>query len=373
MDKIFYNKSRINKILVCTSAAMLFVTAPAISVYAAENTTQNAGTPAETPVPQESQPATVPSDSTTSAAENIPTQTTTDQNVAPQAPADTTTATPQPEPSSQDSFEVTPMQGTFYVIPQKGLNIRSGPSTTYASLGKLKYGQSVSVTGKTADNWYQIQYSNGIGYILADYVSATPVASTENPVVANPVEENPVTAPTAAEENPDPGISEDTPPAALPDNESVAEPQTEDDSPADNFIEVTSPLLGTPILVVIAIAILGVLAMICYSVYSLFRKDNDAADEDDLYSDDEYYEDDPYSDDEYYEDNSYADDEYYEDNPYSDDEYYEDDSYSDDEYYEDDQYPDDEYYEDDQYPDDEYYEDTQYPDDEYYEDNDNRY
>ena len=50
------------------------------------------------------------------------------------------------------------------------VNLRSGPSTAYTSLGVLPVGTSVTVTGK-ADNWYKVSYNGAAGYIRSDYVS----------------------------------------------------------------------------------------------------------------------------------------------------------------------------------------------------------
>ena len=90
------------------------------------------------------------------------------------------------------------MQSTVYAATQNGLNVRSGPSTKHSKIGTLKYGQEITLTGKTADNWYQIKYAGTVGYILADYVSSTPLTGTEQPD-----NESPVTESTALEETPD--------------------------------------------------------------------------------------------------------------------------------------------------------------------------
>lgn len=347
MYQAFHHKKRAGKIIAYLSSAILFAAAPALSVSAAETPTQNAGAPAETPALPESQPAVNAAPAGTP-DNTLPAQTAPGQETAaPQTPADTTAIPPQtptdpapqpePAPAAQD-FEVAPMQGTFYVIPQKGLNVRSGPSTDYASQGTLKYGQAVTVTGKTANNWYQIQYSGAVGYVRADYVSAEPVASAEPSV-----SENPAAGDLPASENPDSEIRDDAPA-----DSSGSEAQDEDDN-AESVTEKTSDLFGAPVIIVLGIAILGVLAMICYSVYSLFKRDND----------DGYYEDGQYDDDGYYGDTQYSDDEYYEDEQYIDDEYYED------EYYENGQYSDDEYYENEQYSDDGYYENGYYEEEPY--------
>lgn len=184
----------------------------------------------------------------------------------------------------------------------------------------------------------------------------------------------PVSTQELAAGNPDENTQQ-TPQTGESDNETGSGTQTEDDSSEEESTAIISSLVGTPVFIILAVAIAGVLALIGYSVYSLFRKDDDTPDE---YSEDEYYEDDQYYDDEYYEDGQYYDDNYYEDGQYYGDEYYEDELYYDDNYYEDGQYYDNGYYEDsgeyyeenEEYPDDEYYEENEeYYEDEYYEEN----
>lgn len=351
MDKTFY-KHKLKKVIAYTSTAIIFAVSPALSVCAAEtnaqqetisipaeipdNTTSGTDTPPTQtdPLPQTPADTTVPTPQIP--ADPIP--------VTPQAPTDTTTVTPLPEPgpADQDTVEITPMQSTVYAASAKGLNVRSGPSTTHSKLGTLKYGQEITVTGKTADNWYQIQYAGGIGYVLADFVSPTPPANAQTP----------------APETPDTNTVE-TPPDESPDDVLNSEPQSEGTPSEGGNTAVISRLIETPVVVGLVAAIIGVIALIAYSVYSLFKKDTNAGDE---YYEDEYCEDDdPYSDDNYYDDELlYPDDEYYEENePYPDDECYEGNEYDTD------QYSDDNYYEDDNpYSDDEYYESNmQYSDD----------
>ena len=142
--------------------------------------------------------------------------------VPPEAPSDTVTITPLPNPADQGTFDVTPMQSTVYAASQKGLNVRSGPSTSHSKLGTLKYGQEITVTGKTSDNWYQVQYSGSVGYVNADFVSDTPPVSTQTPDVQVPAAENPVPDNPGTEPEPVPPVEE-------PDTETDSEAQTDDE------------------------------------------------------------------------------------------------------------------------------------------------
>ena len=371
------------KTILYVSAAMLFAAAPAQPVLAAEVIPQTPETPAETP----SQPAdtTTPAETpgnTTAPGTQPPSDITVvppavDANGTPLPPTDIGTpsvdanGTPLPTPADPGTPSVTPMQSTVYAASPKGLNVRSGPSTAHDKLGTLQYGQEITVTGKTADNWYQIQFSGGVGYVLADYVSATPVANTQKPDTGTSDANTAV--PPAAENPENPGTNAtENPPAAIPDNEPAsAVPDEEDSTSGETYNEVTSRLLGAPIIILLTVAVLGVLAMICYSVYSLFKREPEN-DEDAYDDEDEQYDEDPYVDDGYDELEPYSDED--EDDEYPGEEYPED-EYPDSEY-PDDEYPDERYSDDwydraEQDPDDEYYgDDETYPDDEYCEDND---
>ncbi len=272
-------KNIYKKAILYVSAAMLFAASPVQPVLAAEVIPQAPETPAET----SSQPADGTTPAETPGNTTVPgTQPPSDITVVapsedatgtPQPPSDDATGTPLPTPADPGTPSVTPMQSTVYAASPKGLNVRSGPSTAHSKLGTLQYGQEVTVTGKTADNWYQIQFSGGVGYVLADYVSATPVASTQKPDTGTSDANTAV--PPAAENPENPGTdATENPPDAIPDNEPAsAVPDEEDSTSGENYNEVTSRLLGTPIIILLTVAVLGVLAMICYSVYSLFKRE----------------------------------------------------------------------------------------------------
>lgn len=60
--------------------------------------------------------------------------------------------------------------GMALAVTGNAVNIRSGPGTNYASLGKVNKGDKLFSIGKS-DNWYQVEYGNGTGYIIEDYVT----------------------------------------------------------------------------------------------------------------------------------------------------------------------------------------------------------
>jgi stage II sporulation protein D len=51
-----------------------------------------------------------------------------------------------------------------------GVNIRSGPATSYSVLGTVSKGTSLTITGKSG-SWYQVKYGSQTGYISGDYFS----------------------------------------------------------------------------------------------------------------------------------------------------------------------------------------------------------
>ena len=372
MDNTISVQKILKKVIIYTSAATIFTGTPAMTVSAAETIFQSESpsVPTETPGSSSADTVVPPAQTNTQTpVESTP--------VPPEAPSDTVTITPLPNPADQGTFDVTPMQSTVYAASQKGLNVRSGPSTSHSKLGTLKYGQEITVTGKTSDNWYQVQYSGSVGYVNADFVSDTPPVSTQTPDVQVPAAETPVPDNPGTEPEPVPPVEE-------PDTETDSEAQTDDDSSEEGYTAVASHLIGTPVYIVLAAAIAGVLALIGYSVYSLFKKDNDSSDD---YCEDDYYEDEPFSDEEFFEDEPYSDEEFSENSEqlsdeefsddneqFSDEEYFEDnDRFSDEEYFEDnDQFSDKEYFEDnDRFSDEEYFEDSeQFSAEEYFEDND---
>lgn len=323
MKKRFY---KAKKIILYTTAALIFYATP-LSVFAAETNTLPAesipvqNTPVES-TPTENNPAeNIPAESTpventpteSSPAENTPTESvpvtppstepplvqkpdesqspteipSTDASntesvpnpTLPQLPSDITTTPPeQPsikppaseDSSSQDSFNVTPMSGIYYATTK--LNVRSGPGQSHKKLGTLKQGQEITITGKTTNNWYQIEYSGNAAYVSAEFLSNTPLNGADTSVTVTP-------------SSPDTTISDDE--ANVPDDmdsDLASDMQTEENT-EENYSESSGSLFGTPVVVGLAIAIFAVLALICYSVYSFFRKDSSTTEE---YEDESY-------------------------------------------------------------------------------------
>ena len=343
-------KNKYAKAILCFSTAVL-LTAPTQSVFAAEETAQTPSAPIEsTPaenIPVESTPvesapieSVSPVESASSeesqsnaASESAPIESATSEesktdssSAAP--PSGDNTAKPQPDSSNNVSAEndikITPLQGTFYAAVET-LNVRSGPSTKHNKIGHLEYGQEFTVTGKTADNWYQIQYSGSHGYVSAQFVSDTPLISTGVSDTEAPAE---------------------TTPAVETQIEPISEPESdEEDSTDETYIETVTNLFGTPVVIALALAILGVLSLITYSVIGLFKKEGISEDYD-VY-DDEYYDD----EDTYRDNNSFNaeyddnyDEEVYDDEDFDDASYNEEIFDENEEYYGEDEEYNEDYY-----------------------------
>ena len=118
----------------------------------------------------------IQSGGTTTAAETTAETTTAATTTA------TTTTTPHPD-------------GMTTGWSTDSVNIRTGPGTEYYAIGGLHVGEQVTILGKEGD-WYQISFANGpdgVGYVNAQYISATLVTTTVPPATA------PETTTTAAQ------------------------------------------------------------------------------------------------------------------------------------------------------------------------------
>ena len=92
------------------------------------------------------------------------------------SPSNTTPASDSPASQSPSgSGSVAGKTGTV-VNASGGLNVRSGPGTSYKKIGSLSNGNPVTIVEEAANGWYKITYS-GIGgattegYVLGTYIS----------------------------------------------------------------------------------------------------------------------------------------------------------------------------------------------------------
>lgn len=138
------------------------------------------------------------------------------------------------------------------------VNVRKGPSTDYDKIGTVRVGETIPVTGETADGWYRVTYQGQEGYIYGKYMT---VQQTEAP----------------ADNNPQDG--DGTAPGELPEKEG-----------------------GFSALKLVAIVF--IIIVIIIMIFLTIRSMRQTVDEDDSYEDDE----DEYEDEEDYEDDEDGED-----------------------------------------------------------------
>ncbi len=168
---------------------------------------------------------------------------------------------------SASGYEVKDTSLTCYVNSEKGLNVRSGPSTDYSVIGTLSNGSKIEVTGESG-GWYRFDYNGKDGFVATKYTTAQ--ASDSNGSNAAAADDN-TTSSTAA---------------------------------ADGDSESKLAIFDDSTLVYLALAIVVVVILILISVYGFFKKSPSEYEED--YEDgypnehdkDEYHD----EDEEYYED-----------------------------------------------------------------------
>lgn len=167
---------------------------------------------------------------------------------------------------SASGYEVKDTSLTCYVNSEKGLNVRSGPSTDYSVIGTLSNGSKIEVTGESG-GWYRFDYNGKDGFVATKYTAAQ--ATDSNGSNAAAADDN-TTSSTAA---------------------------------ADGDSESKLAIFDDSTLVYLALAIVVVIILILISVRGFFKKAPSEYEED---YEDEYPDEDEgnYSgeDEEYYED-----------------------------------------------------------------------
>lgn len=167
---------------------------------------------------------------------------------------------------SASGYEVKDTSLTCYVNSEKGLNVRSGPSTDYSVIGTLSNGSKIEVTGESG-GWYRFDYNGKDGFVATKYT--TTQATDSNGSNA----------------------------AAADDN------STSSTDAADGDSESKLAIFDDSTLVYLALAIVVVIILILISVRGFFKKAPSEYEED---YEDEYPDEDKgnYSgeDEEYYED-----------------------------------------------------------------------
>lgn len=88
-----------------------------------------------------------------------------------------TSSAPSTTTNTSNVTNVSNTSGKTYYSTTAGLNVRSGPGTSYASKGTLSYGQAVTVID-TSSYWYKIQFNGGTGYVGSKYLSSSKPSSS---------------------------------------------------------------------------------------------------------------------------------------------------------------------------------------------------
>lgn len=149
-------------------------------------------TPTRTP-----KPTFTPTPPETPTPAIAPTNTATPEPTATETPVET----PTPEVPPTDTPEPTPEVARL-VINNPTLNVRGGPGTNYAVVGRANNGERYDVTGKNSQgSWYQIDFNGQNGWVAGEYVAlegdpgSVQVAAN---IPAAPVQPTRPPAPTAA-------------------------------------------------------------------------------------------------------------------------------------------------------------------------------
>lgn len=99
---------------------------------------------------------------------------------------------------SASGYEVKDTSLTCYVNSEKGLNVRSGPSTDYSVIGTLSNGSKIEVTGESG-GWYRFDYNGKDGFVATKYTATQ--ASDSNGSNAAASDDNTTSSTDAADEN----------------------------------------------------------------------------------------------------------------------------------------------------------------------------
>ncbi len=176
---------------------------------------------------------------------------------------------------SASGYEVKDTSLTCYVNSEKGLNVRSGPSTDYSVIGTHSKGSKLEVTGESG-GWYRFDYNGKDGFVATKYTTTQATDSNGSNAAAS--DDNTTSSTDAADENSESKLA----------------------------------IFDDSTLVYLSLAIVVVVILILISVRGFFKKTPSEAEDDyedeypDGYDKDEYPEEDEgnYSgeDEEYYED-----------------------------------------------------------------------
>lgn len=99
---------------------------------------------------------------------------------------------------SASGYEVKDTSLTCYVNSEKGLNVRSGPSTDYSVIGTLSNGSKIEVTGESG-GWYRFDYNGKDGFVATKYTTTQATDSNGSSAAAS--DDNTTSSTDAADGN----------------------------------------------------------------------------------------------------------------------------------------------------------------------------
>lgn len=98
----------------------------------------------------------------------------------PTPPQPAPAATPTPVPATPPAAAAVAQFAT--VVPPDGLNLRSGPGTSYPVVVAVPGGARLQIAGRpNADGWYSVVYGDRAGWVLGSYLSFTAMTPTPAP------------------------------------------------------------------------------------------------------------------------------------------------------------------------------------------------
>ncbi|WP_026653839.1 SH3 domain-containing protein [Butyrivibrio proteoclasticus] len=73
---------------------------------------------------------------------------------------------------STEGYTVTEYETDVTMYAKETVNVRAGAGTDYDKVGKLHWGNTVSVTGETDNGWYEVSYNDSTAYIMGEYMTS---------------------------------------------------------------------------------------------------------------------------------------------------------------------------------------------------------
>ena len=115
------------------------------------------------------------------------------------APTLAQSSTATPAPTQQPATPPLTASTGFFATANFRVNVRSGPGTQYTVLGKVRGGDALDITGRTANNqWLRVNFNGQEGWISAALFDVTGDVATAPEATAGP---NAVLRQTAAQSN----------------------------------------------------------------------------------------------------------------------------------------------------------------------------